>query len=54
MPLITIDRHIAAQLLRDLADRVESGDVEITGIKNNNWDILNKGDITVYWREAQP
>lgn len=51
MPLITIDRSLAAQLLRDLADRVESGDVEISGIKNNTWGSLKRGDFTVEWRE---
>ncbi len=53
MQLITVDYAIAAQLLRDLAERVESGGVEIYGFRNNVWPSLHKGDITIEWREVK-
>lgn len=52
MALITIDRVLAAQLLRDLAARVESSEVEITGIDNTVYEPLHKGFFKVEWRES--
>ena len=51
MPLVTIDAGLAAALLRELANRVEAEEVQITRIDNDVWEVLHKGQVVIAWKE---
>lgn len=51
--LITINASLAAALLRDLADKVEAEEVELTSIDNVVWEVLHKGHIKIDWHERR-
>lgn len=53
MPLVTIDKTLAATLLRDLADKIEAGEYELTNVDNTYYEPLHHGFVTVKYREIR-